>query len=220
MTEREVMSVLNTLSKSSRRDEKRAKRRKNVDEQPAELMGAPEDADLDLSESQVASASYDRGDDGPPYGLPVPQNAVAKAKRRSLGAGLLSALMRPFARSSGKPSLGGRLFGMFASAKKSAPKTKARRRPPPQTTPDIPDIPQPLRGRASGPADPYAPSAPAGPRSAPPPRTPPVPSKAASSPYPPRNGAPASPQMMEATENAAPADLFQADTSQGRRRRV
>jgi EAL domain-containing protein (putative c-di-GMP-specific phosphodiesterase class I) len=219
MTEREVMGVLNTLSKTSRRDEKRAKKRKNAEEQPVDLVEALDDEDLDLSAPDAASASADGVNAAPVYGLPVPQNTAARAKRRSLGAGLLSALMRPFARSAAKPSTGGGLFGLFKSGKKSAPKSKARRRPPPQTTPDIPDLPQPLRGRASGPADPYAPSTPVPPRSAPPPRAPSVAQKAAPH-YPTRNGAPASSQIVEATENAAPADLFEPDTTQGRRHRV
>jgi hypothetical protein len=183
------------------------------------LVEALDDEDLDLSAPDAASASADGVNAAPVYGLPVPQNTAARAKRRSLGAGLLSALMRPFARSAAKPSTGGGLFGLFKSGKKSAPKSKARRRPPPQTTPDIPDLPQPLRGRASGPADPYAPSTPVPPRSAPPPRAPSVAQKAAPH-YPTRNGAPASSQIVEATENAAPADLFEPDTSQGRRHRV
>ena len=137
MTEREVMSVLNTLSKSSRRDEKRARKRKGADELPTiELMGEEsEDEDLIMLPTQSPSGAKERSDDAPISGLPVPRNMAAKAKRRGFGAGLFSALMRPFISDPAKPSLGTRLLGLFTSSKKSASKAKAkaktRRRPPP-----------------------------------------------------------------------------------------
>ena len=229
MTEREVMSVLNTLSKSSRRDEKRARKRKGADELPTmELMGEEsEDEDLIMLPTQSPSGAKERSDDAPISGLPVPRNMAAKAKRRGFGAGLFSALMRPFISDPAKPSLGTRLLGLFTSSKKSASKAKAkaktrRRPPPPKKSPDLPNIPQPLRGRASGPADPYAapsPSPTAGVRVSSQPRTPPPPPKSEPHPYPPHGSSATPPQEAEVEDNPL-AEVYHEEAVQPRRRRV
>jgi EAL domain-containing protein (putative c-di-GMP-specific phosphodiesterase class I) len=227
MTEREVMSVLNALSKSSRRDGKRVKKRKGDDEEllADEMMGDDSDAPLPLTEEVTASDARNLG--GQAYGLPVPQTPVAK-RSRGFGAGLLSALFRPFISSPDSPSLGARMLGLFKSNKKSRkPKGARPRVPAPGRAAPFPADMQapPMRGHARGHEDPYAPppqqqfqrggQQPKAPPPIPPKAGPP--SRAVRSTPP-----PPAPQMAEAAaDEAAPDLLMQAEaTNLARRRRV
>lgn len=213
MTEREVMSVLNTLSKSSRREDKRARKRKSAEELPTmELMGEEnEDGELVMVPAQSASAGEERSEKATVHNLPVPQSMGTKAKRRGFGAGLLAALMRPFVSDPAKPSFGARLAGLFTFRKKPVPKAKAKTQrrpppPPPSKAPDVPNIPQPLHSRDSGPADPYAPTPPS------PPKTPPH-SR-------PSSGNSTTPPQIADADDGSPTDFYHAESAQPRRRRV
>ncbi len=223
MTEREVMSVLNALSKTSRRDEKRLRKRKGGAGAEAAAESVPTDeADVLQERSRTASEAPESGET---YGLPVPhQQASGSARRRrSLGAGILSALMRPFIPQTGRPGLGARFMSLFGGGGASRKPARAKARPGASRTPgSAPETAAHFkRGPAPEAGDPYAPSAAMPPRGshAQAKAMPPIPPKAAPL-RPARNGPQPMPQIAEAADETEPPDLIHAEAAHNRRRRV
>jgi diguanylate cyclase (GGDEF)-like protein/PAS domain S-box-containing protein len=120
MSERDVMSLLNALSKSNKREEKRQKKRPD----PAPARAAPQaekETALELIPAPEPAIPLEK-----PNSLPVPlaQHPASKAASlRKKRGGLLASIGKAFGGASQKlnpAGLGGKIFGAFGSSKKPA----------------------------------------------------------------------------------------------------
>ncbi|NJM34488.1 MAG: EAL domain-containing protein [Rhodomicrobium sp.] len=130
MSEREVMSLINALSKSNKREEKRQK--KKQEPAPAIAAAAVEKEAALLPPPDPALAPLQA-----PFALPVPlaQHPASKAASlRRKRSGLFASIGKSLGGVSQKLSpsaIGGKIFGAFKSAKKPAkPKAPAARKAP------------------------------------------------------------------------------------------